>query len=69
MGMGHDRFGFEPRGRRSRFSWHDLDSTHHILLGAGVIALEGLMLRDVAPGAYQLVCLPLRLSGALHDTG
>ena len=34
------------------------------MLGAGVIALEGLMLRDVAPGAYQLVCLPLRLSGA-----
>jgi arylformamidase len=38
--------------------------THHILLGAGVIVIEGLDLRDAAPGEYELYCLPLRLVGA-----
>jgi arylformamidase len=38
--------------------------THHILLGAGVIIVEGLNLADVAPGAYELVCLPLPLVGS-----
>jgi arylformamidase len=37
---------------------------HRELLGAGVVALEGLDLRDVEPGHYQLVCLPLRLEGS-----
>ncbi|HEX5480267.1 MAG TPA: cyclase family protein [Dehalococcoidia bacterium] len=38
--------------------------THVELLRAGVVILEGLDLRDVAAGAYRLVCLPLRLAGA-----
>jgi arylformamidase len=29
-----------------------------------VTALEGLDLRDVEPGEYDLVCLPLRLDGS-----
>jgi len=37
---------------------------HQILLRAGVIALEGLNLAAVAPGAYNLVCLPLCIRGA-----
>jgi arylformamidase len=37
---------------------------HKILLAAGVIALEGVDLRAVAPGPYQLVCLPVKLEGA-----
>jgi len=37
---------------------------HQILLGAGVIALEGLNLAAVAPGTYNLVCLPLCIRGA-----
>jgi arylformamidase len=37
--------------------------THHILLGAGVIAVEGLNLSGVAPGEYKLVCLPLKIVG------
>jgi arylformamidase len=37
---------------------------HRVLLGSGVIALEGLDLRQVEPGPYQLVCLPLRLVGS-----
>jgi arylformamidase len=38
--------------------------THHILLGAEVIIIEGLNLADVSPGAYDLACLPLRLVGS-----
>jgi arylformamidase len=34
---------------------------HQILLGAGVIPLEGLNLAEIEPGAYDLVCLPLRI--------
>jgi arylformamidase len=37
---------------------------HRILLAAGVVPLEGLDLRAVAPGEYRLVCLPLKLVGA-----
>jgi arylformamidase len=37
---------------------------HRELLGNGVIPVEGLDLRDVEPGDYELVCLPLRLVGS-----
>jgi arylformamidase len=37
---------------------------HRILLGAGVLALEGLDLRAVEAGRYELLCLPLRVVGA-----
>jgi len=37
---------------------------HHVLLGGGTIVIEGLNLRDVEPGVYDLVCLPLRIVGA-----
>jgi len=37
---------------------------HHVLLGAGTIIIEGLNLRDVEPGVYDMICLPLRLVGA-----
>jgi arylformamidase len=37
---------------------------HRELLGAGVTALEGLDLRDIDPGRYDLVCLPLRVEGS-----
>lgn len=36
-------------------------ATHQALLAAGVCIIEGLNLSAVAPGAYDLVCLPLRL--------
>ena len=35
--------------------------THKTLLGAEIIALEGLNLKDVKPGNYTLVCLPLKI--------
>ncbi len=37
--------------------------THRALLRAGVVVVEGLNLHGVAPGMYQLVCLPLRIVG------
>ena len=37
---------------------------HHTLLGGGAIVIEGLNLRDVEPGIYDMLCLPLRLVGA-----
>jgi arylformamidase len=36
---------------------------HRALLGAGVIIVEGLDLSAVSPGPYELLCLPLKLSG------
>ena len=35
--------------------------THLSLLGADVVIVEGLDLREVEPGDYTLICLPLRL--------
>jgi arylformamidase len=40
------------------------EAVHRVLLGAGLVGLEGLDLREVEPGEYQLVCAPLRLVGA-----
>src|SRR5262249_44386289 len=37
---------------------------HHVLLGAGTIVIEGLNLRDVDPGLYEMYCLPLRIVGS-----
>jgi arylformamidase len=39
-------------------------ATHRILLEAGVIIVEGLDLRGVRPGPYELMCLPLKLAGS-----
>lgn len=41
-----------------------VSTTHLVLLGAEVIIVEGLDLRAVAPGDYQLTCLPMKLAGA-----
>jgi arylformamidase len=40
------------------------EEAHRVLLGAGVVAVEGLDLREVEPGEYRLVCAPLKLEGA-----
>jgi arylformamidase len=42
---------------------HDGVETHQILLGAGIWLIEGLNLAAVKPGAYELICLPLRVVG------
>ena len=41
-----------------------LSTTHHVLLADEVIIVEGLDLRAVAPGRYQLTCLPMKLKDA-----
>jgi len=39
-------------------------AAHHVLLGAGVVVIEGLDLSEVEEGEYDLICLPLRIVGA-----
>jgi len=41
----------------------ELVETHRILLAGGVVILEGLDLRDVEPGDYELIALPLKIVG------
>jgi arylformamidase len=36
---------------------------HRVLLEGGTAILEGLDLTGVAPGRYELICLPIRLAG------
>lgn len=43
---------------------HDLVETHVIILSAGIWVIEGINLQGIAPGAYELCCLPLKLEGA-----
>jgi arylformamidase len=35
--------------------------THRTLLEAGTIIIEGLDLREVEPGDYEMICLPLKV--------
>jgi arylformamidase len=53
--VGADTLSIEPAT--------DKYPVHRILLGAGVVIVEGLDLAGVAPASYQLVCLPLRIVG------
>jgi arylformamidase len=41
--------------------------THQALLSNGVVIVEGLDLREVSAGTYELICLPLRLVGGTGD--
>lgn len=41
----------------------DGPETHHALLGAGIWIIEGLNLAAIEPGAYELICLPLKIVG------
>jgi arylformamidase len=43
---------------------HEGVPTHLALLHADVCIIEGLDLKAVEPGAYEMICLPLRLLGA-----
>jgi arylformamidase len=40
------------------------EDAHRILLGAGVVALEGIDLHEVEAGGYELFCAPLNLVGS-----
>ena len=41
----------------------DSPRTHQVLLGAGVVIVEGLDLREPPPGEYELFCLPVKVVG------
>ena len=41
--------------------------THEILLVNGVVIVEGLDLREVGAGDYELICLPLKIAGGTGD--
>jgi arylformamidase len=40
------------------------EAAHGVLLAADVVPIEGLDLRGVEPGEYELVCAPLKLVGS-----
>jgi arylformamidase len=42
----------------------DLGETHRVLANSGAWVIEGLDLSAIAPGDYEMICLPLRLRGA-----
>ena len=45
----------------------DKFETHRILLSNRIVILEGLDLREVAAGSYELICLPLKIAGGNGD--
>jgi arylformamidase len=49
-----------------RFESEDF-ATHRLLLSHDVVIVEGLDLRDVPAGRYELICLPLRVSEGSGD--
>lgn len=56
--VGVDYLTIEPQGPEKAGY-----PTHTTLLRAGVVIVEGLDLRGIAPGIYELVCAPLRIAG------
>ncbi len=54
--VGIDYLSVAPKG--------DSGPTHHVLLGNDVFVVEGLVLRDVPPGTWPFVVLPLPLQDA-----
>lgn len=57
--LGVERFDSVPLGA----------PVHKTLLAAEMILLEGLNLSAVDPGAYQLICLPVKIQGADGSPG
>ena len=42
-------------------------ATHRILLEKEIVIIEGLDLREVSAGDYELICLPLKIQGGAGD--
>jgi arylformamidase len=42
-------------------------ATHETLLANGVVIIEGLDLRQIAAGRYELICLPLKIASGSGD--
>lgn len=43
--------------------YHDMVETHVALLEAGIWIVENLDLREIAPGPWEIICLPLKIPG------
>jgi arylformamidase len=41
--------------------------THTVLLSHGIVIVEGLDLREVTTGVYELICLPLKIASGTGD--
>lgn len=54
--VGVDYLSVEPQGAEKEGY-----PVHKTLLGANIVIIEGLDLRSVAPGQYELVCAPIKL--------
>ena len=59
--MGVRGVGFDALGIERNQPEHE---THKILLGAGIVILEGLRLKDVGEGEYLMVAAPINVIGA-----
>lgn len=44
-------------------SFDDLKQPHMTLLNRGIVLLENIDLRQVVPGIYKLICLPMKITG------
>lgn len=55
--IGTDALSIERYGSKE----HEV---HKLLLGNGVLIIEGLWLKDIAPEIYNYVCLPMLLKGS-----
>ena len=55
--LGVDYFSVERHGDK-------LKPAHHILLSQGIVIVEAVDLSKVAPGDYELICLPLNILGS-----
>ncbi len=53
VGIGIDSLGIERDQVQHQ--------THHLLMNAGIMILEGLRLKDIQPGQYQMIALPLSI--------
>ncbi len=53
--IGVDYFSVSP--------YDDLKQPHMILLDRGIVLLENIDLRQVVPGTYELICLPMKIIG------
>jgi arylformamidase len=42
----------------------DNPAVHNTLLGSDICVIEGLNLREISAGEYDMVCLPLLIKGA-----
>lgn len=45
-------------------SKEDDPEVHRLMLGTPIIIIEGLKLKDITPGIYDMVCLPLKIKNS-----